>query len=72
MAISISTLRTRVFSRLAADLASPSYSEIDNANITVWANELTSIVSKKLAELGHKDELEDLITIGSTISLSAS
>jgi hypothetical protein len=72
MAISISTLRTRVFSRLAADLASPTYSEIDNANITIWANELTSLVTEKLAKMDAKDELQALVTIGTSVALSAS
>ena len=72
MSISISTIRTRVFSRLAADLSSPTYSQIHNNNITTWANELTAIVSRKLAEMGVSGELQGLITIGSSIALNAS
>jgi hypothetical protein len=70
MSISNATLTTRVFSRLAADLAAPVYSQIDDANITIWADELTPIVSKKLTELGVSGELQALVTIGSTIALS--
>ena len=72
MSISISTLRTRVFSRLAADLASPTYSQIDNANITLWANELTAIISQKLADMKKVDELQGLLVIGTSIALNAS
>lgn len=70
MAISISTIRTRVFSRLAADLASPTYSQIHNNNITIWANELTAEVTKKLAEMSADGELQALTTIGTSIALS--
>ena len=70
MSISISTIRTRVFSRLAADLAVPVYSQIDDDNITIWADELTPIISKRLSKLGIPGELQSLVTIGSTIALS--
>jgi len=72
MSISSATLTSRVFSRLAADLAAPVYSQIDDANIDVWANELTPIVSLALAKLDIPGELQALTTIGSSISLNAS
>jgi len=70
MSIAISVLRARVFSRLAADLAAPVYSQIDDANITIWADELTPIISMALAKLNIPGELQALAKYSEEIALS--
>lgn len=44
MSLTISQIRTRVYTKLAAELATPSYEDIHNDSITTWADQAASIV----------------------------
>jgi hypothetical protein len=71
MSISISTIRTKVFTRLAAELAVPLYSKINNASITTWADELTALVTQYLLKQGNHGEIQQFKVIGTVITITA-
>lgn len=64
MSMSKDEMTQRVYSRLAADLSNPTYTDIHVDNLYRWANEEVNKVINKL----DKDHYHDLITLGLSLT----
>ena len=67
MAISLATLKTRVKTRIRADLATPAVNNLDDKSIETWANEYKSVVIQILRDPRHFNKL---IVFDSTLTIS--
>jgi len=67
MSITISTIRSRVLTKLAAELSSPSYEDIHQNSIDTWADEAAAMVIHNLPE----EHLSRLKVVDQVVNLSS-
>lgn len=71
MSTTLADIEDRVLARLAADMATPSYSKINSNNITEFANDRLAKIVHFLASSKLVGDLQALVEMSDSIALSA-